>query len=179
MKFSVTDKGTRVVICGIMALGLVLELVFFIWMFVCGMSFREWCSRIYDSGVFPVIFFIVFFGGMPICATIVIGYYALLYVIVDENSVRLCIGKLTIRKFTWTDIKRIEVFEEIQPKYTRPLINVMLENKLSKLCQNNRNAPNIHRKYITFLYSPKALEMMKKHCQCDIFALEIADKYSK
>lgn len=178
MKFPITDKG-RVGVCVIMALGLVLEFAFFTLLFVGGMSFREWCSRIYDSGVFPVIFFIVFLGGMPICVTIVIGYYALLYVIVDENSVRLCIGKLTIRKFTWTDIKRIEVFEEIQPKYTRPIINVMLENKISKLCLNNKNAPNIHRKNITFLYSPEALEIIQKYCQCDIYGLGIVDKYSK
>lgn len=178
MKFPVTDKPTRVGTSVFMLLGLTAELVFFIFMFANGMSLMEWWTQIVSLGVFPIIIAIVFLGGLPFYTAAVI-YFALLYVIVDENSVRLCVFKLTVRKFVWTDIKRIEVFEEIQPKYTRPLINVMLENKLSKLCLNNRNAPNIHRKYMTFLYSPEALELIQKYCQCDIFGLEIAEKYSK
>ncbi len=178
MKFPVTDKGSRVLMSVLMLLGLTLEIAFFIFMYANGMSFREWCAQIASYGAFTIIAAIVLFGGLPFYTAGVI-YFALLYVIVDENSVRLCIFKLTVRKFTWNDIKRIEVFEEIQPKYTRPIINVMLENKLSKLCLNNRNAPNVHRKYMTFLYSPEALEMIQKYCQCDIFGLNIAEKYSK
>lgn len=178
MKFPITDKFSRVGICVIMVFACSIELAFVIFMYANGMTLREWWTQICNLGAFPIIFVIVVMGGMPFYTAGVI-YFALLYVSVDENSVRLCVFKHTIRNFMWTDIKRIEIFEEIQPKYTRPIINVMMENKISKLCLNNKNAPNIHRKNITFLYSPEALEIIQKYCQCDIYGLGIVDKYSK
>lgn len=174
MRYTVIDKLTKKVTYPILIVSWGLVLFVVILFYANGINLWE---QIISDGIWPTLFFVSIMAGLTF-ATIWFFWFGSTYVTINEDGIQLRIGRLILNKFAWDEIKRIEVFEEILPRTTRPILNIMSENKPSRLSQRHKNSANVHKSYFTFMYVPQALESIQKYCKCSIIGLDIANKYN-
>lgn len=172
MRFTVIDKLTKRVTYPILILNWLLFIVIVV---MCRVNNFDLLETLKQSGLWLLVMAWCYIIAVPL-STVICLWFCATYVTIDENGTKLCIGRLTINQLTWNEIKRIEIFEEIS-KITRPIINVMNENKPSKLSLRHKNGPNIHKSHFTFMYDSQAIDIIQKYCQCNIDGLDIAEKY--
>lgn len=93
---------------------------------------------------------------------------------IDEQGVKECLGKIKLRKYSWEDIKRLEIWIYGQGRFANPYIIFGKTEKLNFLLRHNINIVYI-RKHIVCLYKEGALELLQKYAQCPIYGLEKLD----
>ena len=174
MKFPAIDKLTKRITYPLITIGLGLYLFIII---ICYSNGVDLWKELVAAGIWAAVW------AVGMVATFILStcwfiWFSSSYVIVDENGIQLRVGRVVMNKLSWNEIKRIEVFEEILPRVTRPIINIMRENKPSRNSQRHKNSANIHKSHFTFMYAPKALELIQKYRQCEIYGLDIAEKYN-
>jgi len=174
MRYPVIDKLTKKVTYSILIASWGLVIFMFILFGANGINLWE---QIVFNGVWTTLFFVIIITGLSF-STLWFLWFGSTYVTINEDGIQLRIGKIILNKFTWDEIKRIEVFEEILPRITRPIVNIMLEDKPSRLSQCHKNSANVHKSYFTFMYAPQALESIQKYCKCNIVGLDVANKYN-
>lgn len=90
---------------------------------------------------------------------------------IDEQGVRHCFGKLTLRNYSWDDIKRLEIWRFGQGRFENPFIIFSRTEKPNFLLRHNINIVYI-RKHIVCLCKEGALELLQKYAKCPIYGLE-------
>ena len=95
-------------------------------------------------------------------------------IMIDEQGVRHCFGKLTLRNYSWGDIKRIEIWIFGKGKLANPCIIFSKTEKPHFLLMHNINDWFL-RKHLVCLYKEGALELLQKYAQCPIYGLEKLD----
>lgn len=90
---------------------------------------------------------------------------------IDEQGVRHCFGKLTLRNYSWDDIKRLEIWIFGKGKLANPCIIFSKTEKPHFLLMHNINDWFL-RKHLVCLYKEGALELLQKYAKCPIYGLE-------
>ncbi len=93
------------------------------------------------------------------------------HVTIDEQGVKQCLGKLTIRSYSWEDIKRLEIWIYGQGRLANPYIIFSKTDKPNFFLRHNINLAYI-RKHLVCLYKEGALELLQKYAHCPIYGLE-------
>ncbi len=110
---------------------------------------------VYPAGVFQ---FVIFFS----------------HVIVNEHGVKQRLGKITLRNYSWEDIKRLEIWIFGQGRLANPCIIFSKTKKPHFFLMHNRNDWFL-RKHLVCLYKEGALELLQKYAHCPIYGLEKLD----
>ena len=97
-----------------------------------------------------------------------------LHITIGEQGVKQCLGKLTLRNYSWDDIKRLEIWRFGQGRFENPYIIFSKTEKQNFLLRHNINIVYI-RKHIVGLYKEGALELLQKYAKCPIYGLEKLD----
>lgn len=170
MKLPLLDKGSlkiNIFFACIATVGLIVLIILFqlgtekcfvvaMWeMGWVGYWYLSWIFILYPAGFFQ---FAIFFS----------------HVIVDEHGVKQRLGKITLRNYSWGDIKRLEIWIFGKGKLANPYIIFGKTEKLNFLLRHNINIVCI-RKHIVGLYKEGALELLQKYAKCPIYGLEKLD----
>lgn len=93
------------------------------------------------------------------------------HVTIDEHGVKQRLGKLTIRNYSWEDIKRLEIWIYGQGRLANPYIIFSKTNKPNFFLRHNIDLAYI-RKHIVCLYKEGAWTLLQKYAHCPIYGLE-------
>lgn len=93
------------------------------------------------------------------------------HITIGEQGVKQCLGKLTLRNYSWDDIKRLEIWVYGAGKLANPYIIFSKTEKPNFFLSHNINLAYI-RKHIVCLYKEGALELLQKYAKCPIYGIE-------
>lgn len=114
-----------------------------------------------------------------ILSTIFLVPFDFSHVELGESGIKLCLGKIRLNKMNWSQVRRVEIFEDRNIYgLNRLIINILMVDQETKMSKRHVSAPNWERKRITFLYNREALVLLQKYVLCDIQGLNLAEEYN-
>lgn len=144
MKLPLTDKGSLKLVIFLFCLATV-ALIGFILIFQLG--FRKcFIVAMWDIGWPGYVFLSWIFILYPLA--IMEFRLCFSYITMDEQGVRQCLGKLTIRNYSWEDIKRLEIWIYGQGRLANPYIIFSKTEKPHFLLMHNINIVYIRKQLV-------------------------------
>lgn len=170
MKLPLTDKGSLKLVIFVFCVATV-AVIGFALLFQLG-SGKCFIVAMWDIGWPGYCFLFVIFIAYPLA----ILEFSICFscVTIDEQGVKECLGKITLRNYSWEDIKRLEIWIYGKKKLAKPYIIFSKTETPNFLLRHNINLAYI-RKHLVCLYKEGALELLQKYAQCPIYGLEKLD----